>query len=432
MSDGEELQNKNFEAALITAIIDTKDIRSVIKHKIDKDFFFTAEGKAAYIWLTDWYENPRYPDTPSWDSFLQAFPHFEREDIDESVAVLCDHVRSNRLYSDIAGILQKVSEVTGDSPLEGFDILRAQTSQLVTRYTIDNAVDVKDRFEAVLEDYVRISQEEVKLKGRPYPWPALNAATMGAQNGQLIIIYGRPKTKKTWLALEVLRSFHLNGALVHSFSQELSTEEFVRRYVALSAQVPYSDFLKGQLQQPDEDRLFGQMDVFEKSPPFIVDSAESMGEACLMELQAKLDDSHANAALIDGAHNLGTWKELYPIIKGLKRIAKSRNIPIVLTTHAKRAAKNDDSGSGDDFAHSDAFFQECDLAIRASCDIENLKRHEVLLTTTAIREGTPCRFLVHARLAWNLSQKQVLSFDDDGTPGDEGGPDYGDGEEDER
>lgn len=400
----------NFENALVTKIIQERDIRSVIKQKIGVDFFFSTSGRAAYTFLIDWYKNPKYSDTPSWEVFMDTFPDFEPEDVNDSIVALCDKVREQKLYSDIAASIQHVADVTSGDAMEGFQELKKQTARLTTLHTVDDSSDVRDRIEEIRNEYLAMKTGATGLKGRPYPWDTLNNATLGGQDGQVVILYGRPKSYKTWLALKCIQNFEIAGARVGIFSQELSDLEIARRYVALSTNVDYGKFLRGQLDPEVERDFLANLESFAEKPPIVTDMLQSVGEDVSIELAAKIDEGGYNVILIDGAHTIGRdWKELGLITKGIKRVTKQKRILTLLTTHANRSGKKAEvGGTADDMAHSDSFFQDCDMALRCVCDIENRRAHEAVIWTAAVREGETCAFVVNTRLCMDLSEKRAI------------------------
>jgi replicative DNA helicase len=405
----------DFESALVTAIIDSKDIRTSIKQKITSEFFNNTSAKAAYIFLLQWYQNPNYGDVPSWESFQHSFENFDPVRVEESLIAICDKIRSAKLYADLAGLLTSVGEEAMGDPNSGFELLRKLTSHLAMEHIIDSASDVSSSLEDLKAEYMMMKSGATGLKGKPYPWDALNRATLGLQNQHLVFIYGRPKSGKTWLALETVRCLHANGAKPIIFSQELSDIEVKRRYVALATNVDYGLYLRGALPPEVEEEFFDNLSTFEELEPVIVTSLTGQGcDAILTEMSAKIDEYGATVALIDGVYLLGSdWKELALITRAMKRVAKQKNIPLIGTSQANRSRgkKSGDAQDGaDDFAYGDSFYQDADLALRVSADIENKKRKEVQIFTAAIREGEQTLFTVNMRLATDLTQKSVQSF----------------------
>jgi len=405
----------DWEAALISAIVSRKDIRTVIKAKLTTEFFFQPLNRAAFKWLLQHYANPLYGDTPSWESFQHSFSGFIPVELDDSIPALCSKVREHKLYNDIAATLQDVADTTTGDPFSGLDRLRELTSHLSSLHRVDSIIDIRSQIETLREEYFRMKENPTGLKGKPYPWDALNRATLGAQNGQYILIYGRPKRGKTWYGLYVCQTWHAHGDRPLILSQELSDIEMCRRYVALSTCVPYGLYQRGQLPPDMEADFLENLTAFIEQPPVMITQLASRGEQALIDIGALIDEYGATSVFIDGVHNLGVdTKELYALSKGLKGLAGAKKVPMLMTTHANKSRGKQSNEAtlegGDDIAHADAFFQDSDLAIRLTADIEDMKQNQVKMFTAAVREGTSTLFVVNRHLCQDLTQKAVIRF----------------------
>lgn len=399
----------DFESALLTKILDDRDIRSVIKEKLTSEFMYEPTCKAAFLYLMAWYNNPNYGDVPSWETFLDSFSHFEINRVDESMKALCDKVRERKIYSDVASLIQEVADVTSGDPLGGFDLLKNKVVSLTAAHTVDETSTVKSSIGLIRSEYMAMKEGATGLKGYPYPWPALNEATLGLQAQQLVFVYGRPKTKKTWIILYMAVHLWRHGLRPIIFSQELSDIEIKRRFVALATGVNYDKFLRGTLPADIEAEFFDNLDIFEESEEVPV-SILSAGESCIPDLTSKIDEYRANVVLIDGFNYLSTdWKELAEITRAVKRVGQAKKLPLIASTHANRSRnkKADTRDAADDFAYGDSFYQTCDLALRVTSDIEDLKARQVKLFTSAIREGKSVEFTIHTYLAENMTQKAI-------------------------
>lgn len=186
----------DFEAALITAIVEQKNIRDVLRHKINSEFFSGTQTRAAFTFLERWYQNPAYADTPSWESFQHDFQEFVPVQMEESIIALCDKVRERKLFSDLSAVVMKVGELAGGNPQAAFDLMKEQTVRLVSMHNVDDTIDMTSRLDDLRREYFDMKSGATGLKGKPYPWPALNEATLGLQDQHLVFLYGRPKSCK--------------------------------------------------------------------------------------------------------------------------------------------------------------------------------------------------------------------------------------------
>lgn len=382
-------------------------------------------------------QEPPIWDVPSWESFAAAFPSFEITRVEDSLVAICDQVRAAKMHSDTADLLQAVAEATAADPVTGFETLKKRTAAMMAAHTIDNACDIRSKISEVRDQYLMMKSAGTGLRGRPWPWPALNDATLGLQNGHLVTLYGRPKSGKSTLVLEAVRNFHAHGARPIVFSQELPVIEICERYVALVTCVDFDAMQRGALSDEKEEAFLENLEAFSQSPPIIVDRLTSRGEEAIVEMAAKIDDFGADLVVIDGVYFLGDdWRELTKVTRGMKSMAMTKSLPIIGVTQANRSRNKKDSKSTDDasdIAYGDSFYQDSDLCVRVTSDIENRQRMESILYTSAVRSGKSVMFSVNMYNGENMTQKNVIQFGDAENDVDEQlAQDKLDGEEDAR
>jgi len=404
--------SSDFEVALISRIIEDKDIQTAIKQKITPDFFFDPLCRAAYVFLIGWYNNPKYTAVPSWESFTHSFPGFEPNLMEEAVVAICDKVREAKVYSDMSLGLARVGDMAATDPIAAFHEMQRLASHLTAEHSVDQEISLESHLQTIRQGYEDMKSGKTGgLKGKAYPYPALNEATLGALPGQLITVYGRPKSGKTNIALNIAYTWQAAGDKGLIFSQELTSEEVAQRYVALTAAVHFGKFLRGQLDDDAEAAFYEVCDSFAENPPVVIGMLEQTGEAALLELEAKIDEHRPDYVVLDAMYFLADdWKMLAIITRGLKRIARIKRVKILITTQANRTKiKGRQVGEGaDDVAYGDSAYQDSDLVLRITSDIENRKNSEVLIETAAIRNGTFTAFKAHMKLYVSMGQKEVV------------------------
>ena len=84
----------NIELALVSKILETKDIRTPLKNKITPKFFY-GEGKSIYEFITDYYGE--YNEVPTLAVVNRFFhPSEERE---EPIQFFCDELRKRQRHN---------------------------------------------------------------------------------------------------------------------------------------------------------------------------------------------------------------------------------------------------------------------------------------------------------------------------------------------
>jgi replicative DNA helicase len=409
----------NFEKALISAIVERKDMRKVLKQKIDASFFEDSLSRSVWSWLVKYFKDPKKTDTPSVAAFRAQFPMYELVSCEDSTEAICEEVRKAKLHSDIAASIQDISQKTMVDPLEGMKSLREHVSRLTSAHVISEAIDIRNKVPDLLEEYERMKalKGDQKLKGRPYPWPAANLATMGIQDGHLIWYYGRPKSKKTWTLLYTIENSHSAGAIPLLCSQELPDIEMARRYVAMKAKVDYGKMIRGELDPATENRFKLKLEEFVECPPVIITSLTSIGDEAPEELSGLIEEYGATIVGVDAANCLGNdVKEIVAMTRGFKRVAKFRNVPIIGTTQRLRQKgkkAQEYAGNGDDVYGSDSYLQDCDTLWLVESDLEMRRAGELKITSVAMRDGKMVSFVINSYLCTNFEQKRIVPFDDE-------------------
>lgn len=113
--------------------------------------------------------------------------------VEESVSALCDKVRSYKMHSDLTEAVVAVAEATKLSPLDGLEVIKQQTAALISSHQENDSETMAGLAPQLRAEYLAMKAGEVKLKGKPFPWDALNKATLGFQKQHVVVYYARPK-----------------------------------------------------------------------------------------------------------------------------------------------------------------------------------------------------------------------------------------------
>src|SRR5688572_4986996 len=117
-------------------------------------------------------------------------------------------------------------------------------------------VPLKELLKPAFEQIQALYERKTLVTGVPSGYEDLDKMTSGFQNGDLVIIAGRPSMGKTSLAINVAE----NAAIHHKvavavFSLEMSKEQLVLRMLGSQSEVPLHKIRNGFLGQEDWPRL---------------------------------------------------------------------------------------------------------------------------------------------------------------------------------
>jgi len=408
--------SSNIEFALVSAIIANKDFHTVNKLQIDEGFFSSPETREVYRFLRNMYfDGATHGQVPSGEMVKYHFPSFFFTPTHDSVAILAQQLRRERVRTEILKLSQDLSVLADKDPFEALQSIRAESAKLATMAEAGADLNLSSAHDILLNRYEAV-QSSNGLLGIPYPWQALNEETQGMQPSQFIIIYGRPKSMKSWITIhEAVHAYVQSRKRVLFYTREMNPLMVAQRVACALTKVDYKAYKNGTLQPEIKQHVFTVLKELiddEKGlnvkngsgPCFVITTdrsgASGGGGGGVGWLQSKIRDLKPDIVFVDGMYLMMDdrsrsrsvdWKNMAHISQDLKLTAQDFDIPLVGVTQATRAA---DKSKGEDLtelAYADAFGQDADAVFRVSkkdlIDDNNQKKTELYLTAPGLREG---------------------------------------------
>ena len=235
--------------------------------------------------------------------------------------------------------------------------------------------------EEILERTERLYGEDRDddVIGTPSGFSDLDRMTAGFQEGDLIIVAGRPSMGKTAFALNITEYVGVEQALpVAVFSMEMGASQLVTRMLASTARVDQSRLRIGKLTDEDWERFYhgiaklenasihidetGQMTPFEirsKARRLSREYGGKLGLIVIDYIQMMVADSGGKGR----SENRAT--ELSEISRALKSMAKELKVPVIALSQLSRGveSRNDKRPMMSDLRESGAIEQDADLIL---------------------------------------------------------------------
>lgn len=178
----------------------------------------------------------------------------------------------------------------------------------------------------------------------------LDNLTSGFQNGDLIIIAGRPSMGKTAYATHVALNMARAGHTVAFFSMEMSRQALIYRLLSILARVESGRMKAGRIYDEEWDKLARACATL-SAIPFYIDSEGSLSVESIELRLEKLESQSGkkvDAVFIDylqlmkGSSSFGGNKnqEVGDIVNHIKSLAMSRNIPIFTLSQLSRGVES--------------------------------------------------------------------------------------------
>lgn len=333
---------------------------------------------------------------PSAAVIRERFPHLTLPEVPENTDLqgLIYEARIFKTKLRIQALTDKmVSALESMDPISELRTVRSEFDEVMKDAASSRDMDFAQVAMEILGDY---EAKDILKQGISWPWPSLNAATSGMHRGEFYIIAGRPKSRKTFVALFIaaflVRVCKLRVLFV---SPEMPSKQVMLRFMAFLGSVSYTNFKKGELSPNEEYELYniimvlhdamngylesmnddqsefvqGASDLAVHEGGFIVTKAtgQSVGY-----IESKIKEHNPDVVIVDSFYRLGLtggrnydsdWKVITGVSRHLKDIAMEHNV-VLIGTHQLNREAEDKVGSLANLGYSDAFAQDCDLALR--------------------------------------------------------------------
>lgn len=246
-----------------------------------------------------------------------------------------------------------------------FDIAGAQLQGTV--------VALKEIIKDSIESIEKFSRKKGHISGLSTGFDDLDMMTSGLQNGDLIVIAGRPSMGKSALATCIVEYAAMHEKKgVGIFSLEMSKEQLGQRMLCSQARVNLQKIRSGFLSQEEWHKLVAAAGQLAETAIFVDDSA---GLSAL-ELRAKarrLKSMHQIDLIVVDYLQLMTsssrvesrQQEISDISRSLKALAKELSVPVIAISQLSRAPerREDYKPRLSDLRESGAIEQDADLVM---------------------------------------------------------------------
>lgn len=202
----------------------------------------------------------------------------------------------------------------------------------------------------------------------------LDNKTSGLQNGDLIIVAGRPSMGKTSFSMNIAENVAIEvGKSVAVFSMEMRATQLGLRMVGSVGKIDQQRLRRGQLNEYDWPRLTNAIHKMQNAKIFI-DEAPSLSVVDLRARCRRMNKECGQLGLVvidylqlmsSSSKAENRTAELSAITRGLKSLAKELNCPIIALSQLNRALEQraDKRPIMSDLRESGAIEQDADLIL---------------------------------------------------------------------
>jgi archaellum biogenesis ATPase FlaH len=355
------------EYRLVSKVIIDRDIIPVIEVGIQDDWIIDDDLRRVWKFTREHFS--KYREVPTYTTVRDNFPNFKALKVEDSLDYLIDQMvsfrRKSLTLSGASVVVEKLQSNDHEAALTEMSktVTVVNEQGVVGTHHVDLTKDPDSRF-AEYEN----AQNHILL-GIGTGFAKIDEATAGLQPGQLVTIIAPPKTGKSQIALQVAINIHEAGHTPMFQSFEMTNHEQSQRHDAMRAHLNHKNLRLGKLSTVEEDRYADMLDTLKTSKPFHL--VDAVGGLTIDALVAKAEQLKPDIIFVDGVYLMfdqvtgeaNTPQALTNITRGLKRVAQSMKIPVVITTQTLLWKMKGGKVTADSIGYSSSFFQDSDVIL---------------------------------------------------------------------
>jgi hypothetical protein len=387
----------NVELRLLSTMLATGDFGPIVRGDVEKSTFLTDAGKIVFHFILNFrYETDqaiRFPTLSiAQNRFATSGIELPNPAPGDTVPALVHEVRMGSFRARVEGLTHELA-LACKQPEGLMDAVSAAVARLKAEIQpIQKAkrASLSDDFMDVLADY---DCGAILTEGTPWPWPSMQRITKGLQNKEFVVVAGRPKSRKTFIAGAIAaHAVKEHNARVLFISPEMPARQVLLRFIATLCGLHYTEFKDGSLPPEEEARLLETARLYgrvggEALPDYAMRLTHALGTApghipCFEVLQgtsqtvdwieSQVETYRPDIIIVDSFYRLRgegarkndtDWKVISAMSRSLKDLAMNTNTCVIGTHQMNRDAENKVGTTGN-LALADAIGQDADIILR--------------------------------------------------------------------
>ncbi|MEJ2602003.1 MAG: replicative DNA helicase [Gammaproteobacteria bacterium] len=230
---------------------------------------------------------------------------------------------------------------------------------------------LKNVLPATIDRIDMLHQSDGDITGISSGFREFDKKTAGLQNGDLIIVAGRPSMGKTTLAINIAEHAAIGDNIpIAIYSMEMSVEQLAFRMISSLGRIDQSHLRTGQFPEEDWSRIHNAVQLMNDAPIFI-DDTPAMSPTEMRARARRLKREHGLGLIVvdylqlmqvpGNKENRAT--EISEISRSLKALAKELSVPVIALSQLNRSVeqRHDKKPVMSDLRESGAIEQDADI-----------------------------------------------------------------------
>jgi replicative DNA helicase len=395
------------ELQLMAKVIEESNLSTVLEEGITLDTFGNPEARAIFKHILNYHQGKKTRNlVPPLDQIERFFgtsdlPPPPRH---TTIEALCHEVKEEWLRRGIEDIWHTSSETYEEDPAGTVSRMSQDIKLLQSRTEVSRDLVFSDSTESMKREYLQVKNAEGMVG---VPWPIgwgyhkegkpkilkktgrhhhpLNEQSGGMRGGDFILLYGRPKSMKTWTLVDmIVECYYYLNCRVLVFTKEMTPEQLRWRIAARILRLDYLMLKNATLEEEDEEEFFELLDTLKSEEERLKKRGHNRSmlittgwtgdtvRTGMQSLEMKVEEFGPDIVFADSVYLMKAmknkegafWQDIAEIAYGLKDLAMVKRIPVVATSQANRRGEELKGSSMAEIAYGDTFGQACDYAIR--------------------------------------------------------------------
>ena len=383
------------EKAVLGGLLLEPELWDTVSVEVEEDDFMLVEHKLIYRSIRRLRDHGNAVDTVTLiesltnDPDISSLSNFNQNEYIKRLASDTPGTANFLSYTDIVkqtSSLRKLISTASDissiaKESDSFEIegafSEAENKLINLRDSIERKkgpVLAKDLIKPVYDNIEENLNSTTPLIGHSTGFRDLDKMTLGLQNGDLILVAGRPSMGKTAFGLSIAASFIENNIPSVFYSLEMSSRSVMYRIISILSKVELKRIFQAkELTDSDFEKIGKAVELIEKSNFFIDDtSALSPSEILSRSRKLKREQPELGLIVIDylqlmraDQSNPSRVNEISEISRATKALAKELDIPVIALSQLNRASETRTNKVPilADMRDSGALEQDADLVI---------------------------------------------------------------------
>ena len=383
------------EKAVLGGLLLEPELWDTVSVEVEEDDFMLVEHKLIYRSIRRLRDHGNEVDTVTLiesltnDPDISSLSNFNQNEYIKKLASDTPGTANFLSYTDIVkqtSSLRKLISTASDissiaKESDSFEIegafSEAENKLINLRDSIERKkgpVLAKDLIKPVYDNIEENLNSTTPLIGHSTGFRDLDKMTLGLQNGDLILVAGRPSMGKTAFGLSIAASFIENNIPSVFYSLEMSSRSVMYRMISILSKVELKKIFQAkELTDSDFEKIVKAVELIEKSNFFIDDtSALSPSEILSRSRKLKREQPELGLIVIDylqlmkaDQSNPSRVNEISEISRATKALAKELDIPVIALSQLNRASETRTNKVPilADMRDSGALEQDADLVI---------------------------------------------------------------------